>query len=190
MLAETKSRRCIRSRPPRRSHANPQSSAHLKQPSSCLAGAADPPPGGPTACPERKQSPGPGEQKRPSRSQQNSSGTGRSSGRTWDPLEEHSSQRAADSPGHARPAPATWRAYCLPGRGEAPRARRTKAATQEAQDRLGTAPPAPGAWDPLGGEYYNHRAADGPPQQFPALPCIGSLTALEILPNPQSSALL
>ena len=41
MLAETKSRRCIRFRPPRRSHANPQSSAHLKQPCSCLAGAAD-----------------------------------------------------------------------------------------------------------------------------------------------------
>ena len=42
MLAETKTRRRIRSRPPRRTHANPQSSAHLQLPSSCLAGAADP----------------------------------------------------------------------------------------------------------------------------------------------------
>ena len=42
MLAETKTRRCIRSRPPRRSHANPQSSAHLQLPSSCLAGVAGP----------------------------------------------------------------------------------------------------------------------------------------------------
>ena len=42
MLAETKTGRCIRSRPPRRSHANPQSSAHLQLPSSCLAGVAGP----------------------------------------------------------------------------------------------------------------------------------------------------
>ena len=42
MLAETKTRRCIRSRPPRRSHANPQSSAHLQLPCSCLAGVAGP----------------------------------------------------------------------------------------------------------------------------------------------------
>ena len=42
MLAETKTRRCIRSKPPRRSHANPQSSAHLQLPSSCLAGVAGP----------------------------------------------------------------------------------------------------------------------------------------------------
>ena len=42
MLAETKSRRRIRSRPPRRSHANPQSSAHLQLASSCLSGVAGP----------------------------------------------------------------------------------------------------------------------------------------------------
>ena len=190
MLAETKSRRCIRSRPPRRSHANPQSSAHLKQPSSCLAGAADPPPGGPTACPERKQSPGPGEQKRPSRSQQNSSGTGRSSGRTWDPLEEHSSQRAADSPGHAPPSSRHLEGLLPARKGRSPQGQENKSGHAGSAGQTRDRSPSSGSLGPIGGEYYNHRAADGPPQQFPALPCIGSLTALEILPNPQSSALL
>ena len=62
-----------------------------------------PPPGGPTACPEGKADPRPRRAKVAPRSQQDSSGTGHSSGRTRDPLEEHSSQRAADSPGHAPP---------------------------------------------------------------------------------------
>lgn len=98
MLAETKTRRRISSRPPRRSHANPQSSAHLQLPSLCLAVAAVPPPGGPTACPEGDAVHRPRSAKAAPRSQQNGPGTGPSSGSTWDPAEKHGTQRAADSP--------------------------------------------------------------------------------------------
>ena len=158
MLAETKSCRCIRSRPPRKSHANPQSSAHLKQPSSCLAGAADTATRRAYGLPGRGSPPGPGAQKR-------SPGASR---RSWDwpqLREDLGPIGGTQQPeGRRQPRscpPSSRHLEGLPGRGEAPRAMRTKAATQEAQDSLGTAPPAPGAWDPLG-EYYNHRAADGP----------------------------
>ena len=187
MLAETKSRRCFRSMPPRRSHANPQSSAHLQLPSSYLAGAAGPA--------TRRAYGLPGEKTVP-RARRTKAAIPELAGRPIDrpqlreDLGPIGGTQQPEGRRHPRSCPPSSRHLeGLPGWGEAPRARRTKAATQEAQDSLGTAPPAPGAWDPLG-EYYNQRAADGPPQQFPALPCIGSLTALEILPNPQSSALL
>ena len=50
-------------------------------------------------------------------------------------------------------------------------------------------PPAPG--EP--GTHWGNTATRGPqtaPQQLPASPCIRSRTALEILPNPQASAVL
>ena len=163
MLAETKTRRCIRSRPPRRSHANPQSSAHLQLPSSCLADAADPatwrayglPGRGKQTTRPRGDKSGPAGSARQTRDRPPAPG---GPGTHWRNTAARGPQTAPVMP---RPAPATWRACGLPGRGEAPRARRTKAATQEVQDSLVTAPPAPGAWDSLG-EYYNHRAADGP----------------------------
>ena len=190
MLAETKTRRRIRSRPPRRSHANPQSSAHLQLPSSCLAGAADPATRSAYGLPGRGRSPQAQERKSGPWSQQNGPGTDPSSGRTWDPLEEHSSQRAADSPGHAPPSSRHLEGLRPARKRRSPQGQENKSGHAGSAGQPRDRSPSSGSLGPIGGEYYNHRAADGPPQQFPALPCIGSLTALEILPNPQSSALL
>ena len=162
MLAETKTRRRIRSRPPRRSHANPQSSAHLQLPRSCLAGAADPATRSAYGLPGRGRSP---------QAQERKSGPQEPAERSWywpqlredlGPIggtQQPEGRRQTRSCPAQLPPPGGPPA-CPEGE-KPPRARRTKAATQEAQDSLGTAPPAPGAWDPLG-EYYNHRAADGP----------------------------
>ena len=161
MLAETKTRRRIRSRPPEYPMQIRNRLRTYSYPARALPVLLIPPPGGPTACPE-------GDAVHTPRSAKAAPGASRTvlglapapggPGTHWRNTAARGPQTAPVMP---RPAPATWRACGLPGRGEAPRARRTKAATQEAQDSLGTAPPAPGAWDPLG-EYYNHRAADGP----------------------------
>ena len=60
-----------------------------------------PPPGGPTACPDGKQTPRPRGIKAAPQEAQDNPGTTPSSGRTWDPLGEYSNQRAADGPAAA-----------------------------------------------------------------------------------------
>ena len=155
MLAETKTRWRIRSRPPEYPMQIRNRLRTCSYPARALPVLLIPPPGGPTACPEGDAVHRPRSAKAAPRSQQNGPGTGPSSGRTWDPLEEHSSQRAADSPGHApvtpRPAPATWRACGLPGRGEAPQGQENKSGHAGSAGQPRDRSPSSGSLGPIGG---------------------------------------
>lgn len=161
MLAETKTRRHIRSRPPRRSRANPQSSVHLQLPSSCLAGAADPAtrrayglPGEKTVPRARRTKaaiPEPAEQLR-DRPQLREDlepigGTQQPEGRR----QPRSCPPSSRHPEGLRPA----------RKGRSPQGQENKSGHAGSAGQTRDRSPSSGILGPLG-EYYNHRAADGP----------------------------
>ena len=113
-------------------------------------------------------------------------------GRLKDPIQIRNRLRICSFPAHALPVllvpPPRGPTTCTEGEAD-PQAQGNESGPTGSARQTRDRPPAPGG----PGTHWGNTATRGQqtaPQQLPALPRIRSRTALEILPNPQSSAVL